>query len=401
MRIVFLSDDFPPQSFGGAGIIAYNVAHALVRLGHQVLIITTVDRKKDVGRTEYNGITVERLYSAYPSHFRAWLSLYNPQVVKRVKALFEEFKPDIVHAHNIHQHLSYHSLAVASHYTDAVFLTAHDGMLVHYGKVGKVAKISMWQQFKEYRWQYNPFRNLIIRQYLKYVKVVFAVSEALGSFLKYNGIRNVTVMTNGIDVSSWQVDQEIINEGKVRYDLVGKQVLLMAGRLSNAKGGEMALRILNELRDKYPNLVLLIAGDKQGLSRNFDTQIENLALGEQIIYTGWISRSDMPLIYGLADVALTLSGYVDPFPTVNLEAMAAGKPVVGTIHGGTPEVVQDGITGFIVDPSNLSACTDKISRLLNDPLLRVRMGQAGYERVKKDFSLAEQVEILLAWYGKK
>jgi glycosyltransferase involved in cell wall biosynthesis len=71
--------------------------------------------------------------------------------------------------------------------------------------------------------------------------------------------------------------------------------------------------------------------------------------------------------------------------------MAAGKPVVATRVGGVPEVVVDGVTGLLVPPRNPEALADAILRLLRDPELRHRMGQAGQERVRRHFSVDQMV----------
>ena len=113
MRILFLQDDFPPQSFGGAGNVAFDLAREIKKRGHSVFVLTAVRDKKDEGSVEYEGLKVFKVYSNYHERWRAYLSLYNPQTVKKIKNLIDEIKPDIIHAHNVHYHLSYHSLKLA------------------------------------------------------------------------------------------------------------------------------------------------------------------------------------------------------------------------------------------------------------------------------------------------
>ena len=106
MKILILQDDFPPQSFGGAGIIAFILSKKLQKKGHTVFVITAVQDKKDEGEIEYEGLKIFRIYSKYNVRWRAYLSLYNPQTVKKVKKILNRVKPDTVHTHNIHYHLS-------------------------------------------------------------------------------------------------------------------------------------------------------------------------------------------------------------------------------------------------------------------------------------------------------
>ena len=92
--------------------------------------------------------------------------------------------------------------------------------------------------------------------------------------------------------------------------------------------------------------------------------------------------------------------YVDPFPTVVLEAMAAGKPVVATGFGGAREAVVDGETGYIVNPFDTEVFAEGLERLLRDSGLRREMGWRGRERVRRSFSLEQQVNRMVATYDK-
>lgn len=109
----------------------------------------------------------------------------------------------------------------------------------------------------------------------------------------------------------------------------------------------------------------------------------------------------MRIVYNASDVVVVPSLYLDPFPTVNLEAMACKKPVVGTCFGGTPEIVRDGITGYIVNPLNVENMAEKIVDLLKNSEKAKKFGQAGYERVKSQFSLDKQVLETLRWYQER
>jgi glycosyltransferase involved in cell wall biosynthesis len=93
--------------------------------------------------------------------------------------------------------------------------------------------------------------------------------------------------------------------------------------------------------------------------------------------------------------------YLDNFPTVNLEAMNAGKPVVGTCFGGTAEIVVSGETGLIVNPRNTLGYAQALVRLLNDSALAKEMGEKGKKRVETVFSLEKQAEAYLSFLNNK
>src|SRR3990167_770143 len=102
MKIVFLSDDFPPTSFGGAGISTYELALGMKKAGHEVFVITTCRKGSDAGEIEYQGLRVFKIASDYAPRWRAYISLYNIPVIRRVESLLKEIVPDVVHINNVH-----------------------------------------------------------------------------------------------------------------------------------------------------------------------------------------------------------------------------------------------------------------------------------------------------------
>ena len=95
---------------------------------------------------------------------------------------------------------------------------------------------------------------------------------------------------------------------------------------------------------------------------------------------------------------LVVATEAEPFGRVILEAMASGKPVVGTASGGTPELVQEGQTGFLVPPLDPEAMARAILRLLKNPEEAKRMGENGRRRVEAEFSLEVHVQKIQALY---
>lgn len=235
MKILILHDDFPPHHQGGAGVVAFNLAHKLQQAGHDISVLTTVNKKEEAGSAEYEGLKIFKIYTDYNPKWRAYLSLYNYQVIKQIKKIIKQIKPDIVHAHNVHTYLSYHSLKIAKKNSRAVFLTAHDVMLFHYGKLTEFInphdlslpdskkfdyKINWRQLLKRYKKRYNPFRNMVIRRYLRYVDKIFAISYTQQKALRQNGITNTTVIYNGLETDGWQRQDDIIKNFKQKHNLI-------------------------------------------------------------------------------------------------------------------------------------------------------------------------------------
>lgn len=402
MKILFLSDDFPPLVFGGAGQVAYNLAHGFQKAGHQIFVIATCREKSQEGEIEHQGLKIFRIFANYHPRWQAYLSIYNPQTAGRVRELIKEIKPDIVHFHNINYYLSYYCFKLAKKYSQALFLTAHDAMLVYYGKWGiqhpKDLKITIFDQIREAGRWYNPFRNIVIRYFLKYVDKIFTVSSSLKKLLEINGIKNIETIHNGIDIENWRPEAESTEKFKKQYNLAEKKIILFGGRLSTLKGGKQIIRVVARIKERIPEIILLVAGKKQGYVREMDKLVKELGIKENVIFTGWLSGEELKTAFFSSDIVVTPSIYLDPFPTVNLEAMACKKPVVGTCFGGTSELVLDKITGYIVDPRNIDDLAEKIIDLLKNPQKAREFGEAGFERVKKEFSIEQQVTKTIEWY---
>ena len=100
-----------------------------------------------------------------------------------------------------------------------------------------------------------------------------------------------------------------------------------------------------------------------------------------------LSPGQLQAAYAATDVFATPSICFDTFGLVNLEAMEHGKPVVATVFGGSPEVVQSGSTGFVENPFDVPAFAARVAELLRDPGLRDRMGRAGRDRLLERFTI--------------
>lgn len=103
-------------------------------------------------------------------------------------------------------------------------------------------------------------------------------------------------------------------------------------------------------------------------------------------------------VYDAADIVCQVSRWEEAFGWVIAEAMAYGKPVIGTRVGGIPEVVADQQSGFVLDRGDVSAIADRILKLVNDPELRARMGHFGLKMVAERFDLRTNVGKLVNLY---
>lgn len=410
MKVVILSDYFDDR--GGAVGVARATAFGLQALGHDVNVITTIQEKASTGKKNIGGVGIFYIYSDYDLFWRAYAGLYNRETIKSIAKIFAEIKPDVIHAHNVHTRISYHALKLAKKTGAKVFLTVHDAMLFHYGKITEFIdkndlscpkefdyRVSVWRQIKKAGKTYNPFRNFIIRRYLKYVDKIFAVSFALKKALNDNGIGNVEVIYNGINVGNFEISPELIFDFIKKYNLENKKTVLFGGRIGKEKG-MMMMMAMRKVAKAAPQAILFVAAKVDETAENMLKMAREWNIENKIIISGWLSGDELKTAYWASDTVVVPSVYFDSCPLINMEAMACKKPIVATCFGGSREVVIDDETGYIVNPFNTEMLADKIIDLLEDPEKARAFGEKGYERVKNEFNLEKMINNYLKWYGK-
>lgn len=408
MHVVILNDSLPPEAPGGAGRIAWQLGHGLIAAGHRVTFIAATPGPSRVETRQ--GVTVHLLHSRYAERWVAWFCLINPQTVVPLNRLLRALAPDVVHAHNVHQHLGYHSLVIGRFAGAATVFTAHDVMTFAYAKLTRFIdpaavdrcdgfdyRLPFGYNIRQMRLRWNPARNLSIRHTLHhYVDVRTAVSHALKMALQANRLPRFEVVHNGIDPARFDVPAAGIDVLRQRYKLEGRRVILFGGRLTRMKGDHQLLEALRHVRQAVPEVALLVLARSDAYSQRLLAEFPDLQ--DVIVPGGWLEDAELATAYRLADTVVTPSVCFDSFPTMNLEAMAAGAPPVTTCFGGAKELVLDGETGYVVNPYNIPALADRLIRLLSDEPLRQRFAEAGRHRIAEHFTLEAQVQRLLAIY---
>ena len=235
-------------------------------------------------------------------------------------------------------------------------------------------------------------RGLLLRKIdtlvLKSADAVLVNSEHLKVFT-YDFYRvpteKIRVIPNGIDILRFQR----MNRTEMRKELGVGQNDLIALTLSKdtpAKNIPLMLRSWSIVTRSLPHAKLVLAGLYLGRS-----EVEGLA--KKMGATGVMGlgeREDAVDLLAVADLFL-LSSDREGLPNAIMEAMAAGKPVVATAVGGVSELVVDGETGFLISCGDPPGMAEKICQLAKDPELRRKMGEAGRERIKRQFPVERMV----------
>ncbi len=405
MKVLVFSDYYPPSTKGGADIAAERLSAEIARRGHSVCALTTVENRNDAVSNTVRGVHVQRIVSKYPARLRNYVAVYNPLVVRQVARKIADYKPDVIHAHNIHTHLSFQTLLEAKRAGVPVVLTAHDHQLFCSGKFdcadpSQPVTIPASKCRNCQRLRYFPLRNRLIQRSIQLSGArVLAVSSALRDDLVANGLDSdvVQVAHNGIDPSAMEANEEHVRNFARHHALEGKKVILFGGRVSHAKGIDEAVAALGKLpRDL--NYVFLVLGSSEDYISYILQMGHRLSVEDRTVFLPWLSGEDLKAAYALSTVCITPSIYREPFNLINIEAMAMRKPVITTCFGGPPEVVVDGETGYVLDPRDVDLMSARLQELLTNDAKATAMGEAGYHRVMENFTVAHQADKTLAAY---
>jgi glycosyltransferase involved in cell wall biosynthesis len=391
VKILVLSDNFMPLS--NAERVAYLMTKEYEKLGHKVVVITSSDQLGNgkVNKFIYKNIQIYQIGSSYNRYLRPYIGLYNPWVIKAIKIILKNKHFDFAHIHNIHTHISYSVISLLKRIGIKQIMTAHDYMSIDYGKFTQGInpidlsanpkinpKLNLLKVFlTNKRAAINPFRNLLIKNYLNKLEKIITVSKAQELILNSNGIKNTLTINNGISEFIDSVDLRKIKEFKNKYHINSdEKVLLWAGRLSKQKGADQVEEVLLKLVNNNFKVKLLVAGGDI---------FDNPKLKDHIISPGWLNEDQMRVVFDVSDLVLVPSIYPDPFPTVVLEAMQSGTPAIVTCFGGASEAVTNKVTGLVINPFNIDIFYKSVNDLISNEKLHASISMESKREFNKFF----------------
>jgi len=207
----------------------------------------------------------------------------------------------------------------------------------------------------------------------------------------------VMVKSGGINLDEWKLpEKQKILELKKEAGFQADNILVsMITRALHNKGIHEFLYAMEQLTEKYPNVKFLLAG---GAEEDLDRGVPASYLREKASKHPffWLGHQENVInIFAISDIVVHPSYYREGVPRCLLEAMALKKPIVTTDSPGGRETVIDGVTGFLVPIKDGKSVTEKIERLIMDPKLRDQMGNAGYNKAKKEFEETIVINALL------
>lgn len=381
MRILHLVDGMPPSALGGTGRIVTEVARGQAKMGHDVGVLSAA--KTGTLPATLDGVTLLTI-EPKPERWAHFRCVFSGRLKREVVRQIESFKPEIVHAHTISRQIGYQWMPWVKKHGMTLIVTCHDVSHVAYGKVTGRETNLWFTEMLRYRWTWNPLRTAKIRHYLGFADRILTVSDALREYLTRRGLTNLRTLHNGIDLQFWKPELSKA-DARTKLNLPGDAFLfLLAGRMGVDKGSTLIAATLP--KDAH----LVLAGDR--FSDEFAPVKDRMHIFKNQ------TAEEMKVQYAAADVVLVPSRCLDCFPTVCLEAMAMERPVMATSWGGAKESVQNGQTGWILDPLDPQAWAAKMAWCMKNRTTIDDAGKNGRARMR-DLSLETMLKQLEKIYG--
>jgi glycosyltransferase involved in cell wall biosynthesis len=204
---------------------------------------------------------------------------------------------------------------------------------------------------------------------------------------------------NSVDFSRIVNDDELGRRFRVRHGIpIDRPLVVQVSWIIPEKGILDLLNAARVLVSRGVNAHFALVGEG-GFRERYTRQAAEMGLSDVVTWTGVSEDPFAEGVYAAADVVCQVSRWEEVFGWTIAEAMVHRRPLIGTRVGGIPELIRDGVTGFLVERGDAAAIAEKISLLLDSPILRAKMGLEGLHDAEKRFDLRRNVSRLLDLYG--
>jgi len=207
----------------------------------------------------------------------------------------------------------------------------------------------------------------------------------------------IVVLRSGIDCKKFSYSQKNFSDEKPTK-------IITIGRLVEKKGIQYALESISRLTKSGRNVSYFVVGDGP-LRSDLECVIEDLEIESHVQLLGWRNQDKIIQLLQSMDILIAPSitatnGDQEGIPNVVKEAMALELPVISTFHSGIPELVEDGVSGFLVKERDVDSLTNKLAYMVDHPEIWSNMGKAGSECIRKYYDMNELNDQLVELYRK-
>lgn len=382
---------------GGSEVVMFQERDYLLNSGHSVIDFSMLDTRNIFSQYSHYFVS-DQNYQESSNKFSKLNSaislIHSSEAVARLTSLIDETQPDLMHCHNIYHQLSPSIIQAAKNRGIPVVLTLHDYKPICpvYNRLRNDQPCSLcldgnFFNVLKHRCASNSFgksallfAEATVQRWLQNyenVDTFIAPSQFMQEAISHRiPPDRIQLLYNGVDTS---------NINASTYD---KGYVLYIGRLSSEKGVRTLLEAHSKSLSKWS---LVIAG-----TGPLHDELKSKYFNAEFI--GHVNGSQLESVISQASIIVVPSEWYENCPMSVLEAMAHGKPVVGSRIGGIPELIVEGKTGLLYDAKNVQQLSDQIEHLMSNPELRKQMGKQARLRVEQKFSLEKHNADLIAIY---
>jgi len=393
LKICIIAPIFEPWNKGGDGKYTSLLAHGFSK-EHEVVVITTPgpsERKSNQMESNLRIIELKQS-NVIPYYFynkndppvgfgnrMIWhlFDIWNFSVYRQIKKILEKEKPDIVHTNAI------------KGMSSSVFSAVKSSKLPHVYTIHDYELISRWVtlQRKGKPLQFNLF-DRIYSNYMRNISssvssVIFPAQHIKDLFLKKQYFKNSKIY--------------MINHGiKIKENVQPKngtaKNFMYLGRLHKSKGIDLVIRAFKKVKKK--DIALHIVGEGAFLN-----ELKKIASDDKrIIFHGFVDSIELEKMFNMCSYGIVPSLWQEVFGMITIEFMSSGLPVLGSNKGATPELVQDGINGFIFDPHSEDDLYQIIEKIISDDKILNLQSKNALESANK-FTLENELEKTVKVYS--
>ncbi len=376
LHVLTLTPFYPSERDDAAGCFVSEPLDSLARTGISNTVFALQPFHRGTVRARQSGVAAQRLgYFCLPGNFglsTAGVFAF-ARVVGRVREMQRSQRIDLIHAHAPlpcgHAAMLLSAELSLPYIVSVHGLDAFSSQQVH-GRSGEWCRRISQRVYRSSR------RVICISEHVRE-----QVLEGTGS-----GCRT-SVVYNGVDPEFFSPGSQPSSNGPI---------ILSVGNLIPIKGHEVLIRAVGSLVADFPNLTLEIIGDGAELSR-LQALTHQLKVAERVRFLGRQSRQQVASAMRRCTVFALPSRY-EGLGCVYLEAMSAGKPVIGCRGQGIAEIIQHGSNGFLVGPENEKELALALALLLRDESRRRNLGAAARDTILERLTLTQQAESLARIY---
>ncbi len=405
MRILIVSNFYPPHFIGGYELGCRDVAQALEARDHQIAVLTSVH---GVGKPSVDGNVFRWLYPADPvadqrvgcaAHRRALARL---EVVNQLAfdRLWRRYAPDVVYFWNLAKLPI--SLAFRAEARGPVCYYVSDPWLARWSEEG-------WYEDAWYRVARARSARLRARIARGLIRSAFTMTrltwpgddlqlqhvQFCSAYLKHATLQAGRRVADG-EVVHWGIDTDAFAPDlAIRDSDARRKRLLYVGQLAVHKGVHIAIEALHRLHVAgLRDVTLTVVGASHGpdYEARLREQVASCHLQDAVAFLGRQSRESLPAIYRTHGILIFPSCWDEPFAITPLEAMASGLAVVGTTAGGNREIFEDGVNALTFPVEDSDACACQVRRLIADADFARDLAARGRRTVLERFTLDGMVD---------